>query len=73
MRLKKKEFTNKKDAVLDYLKTHKNGITQKIAAEKLNVPRLSFSIKQLQKEGFKINEHIRKPRTGNSYIIYSMT
>lgn len=62
----------KKQLVLDYLKTHKKGITQEVAQEKLQVARLSTVIKALEKEGVKINTEEKKPRGKEPYTIYTL-
>ena len=62
----------KKQLVLEYLKTHKKGITQEVAKEKLDVAKLSTVIKNLEKDGVKINSEEKKPRGKEPYMVYTI-
>ena len=62
----------KKQAVKTYLETHKKGLTDAVAKEKLDVARLSTVIKALEKEGVKINKEVKKPRGKDEYTIYTL-
>jgi flagellar biosynthesis component FlhA len=62
----------KKQAVKTYLETHKKGLTDELAKEKLDVARLSTVIRALEKEGVKIKAEVKKPRGKEPYVIYTL-
>ena len=59
----------KKDKLLNYLLTHKKGISGKEALEKIGLYRLSGEIHQLRKEGHNIQTEMMY-RNGEEYARY---
>lgn len=53
----------KKDYVLEYMKTHKKGITSMEAFERCGETRLSGTIYSLKKEGYQIVSEPKKVKT----------
>ena len=51
---------NQKQAVLQYLKRHKRGITQLEAVVKLGILRLSERCRELESEGYRIGRETEK-------------
>ena len=67
--------TTHKQMVLKYLKTHKTGLTQKVAFEKYGILRLSGRIYDLRDDGYDIKTDMIavKDRRGETCYVASYT
>lgn len=63
-----KKRKSKQDKVIDYLKTHKRGLTQREAIEKFNAYRLSGIVCRYRQRGYNIitNMEVSKDQDGNT-------
>lgn len=61
---------SKKTKVLNYIQTHKRGITGHEALFKIGLYRLSGAIHELRKEGYDIKTEMMKREDGTTYARY---
>lgn len=61
---------SKKTKVLNYMQTHKRGITGHDALLKIGLYRLSGAIHELRKEGYPIKTEMMKREDGTTYARY---
>lgn len=66
--MEKKKKRSKQDKVLDYLKTHKRGLTQAMAIDKFQAYRLSSIVYRLKHQGYNVITNMEYSENKDGYI-----